>query len=95
MGAITFCSNPPFHIHSMSYQPIVNDSFYGYGIPWLWPSLDFAIYPSGIIIDRNHSNYVYVSIGHQDKNAFIVKFKISSLLKSLEVINNCSYVNTN
>lgn len=97
IGAITFCPHPPFNIHSISYQPIVNDSFYGYGIPWLWPSLDFAVYPSGIIATSDHnnnsksnSNYVYVSIGHQDKNAFIVKFKVSSLLKSLEIVSNCS-----
>lgn len=32
--------------------------------------------------DRNH---VWVSIGHQDKNAYIVKFDVNSLYRSMEV----------
>lgn len=50
MGAITFCPHPPFNIHAITYQPIVNQSFYDG--PWIWPSLDFGVYPSGIIYDK-------------------------------------------
>ena len=51
MGAAVFCPHPPFNMHAMTYQPIVNHSFYDG--PWIWPSLDFGVYPSGIIYDRH------------------------------------------
>jgi len=109
MGAITFCPHPPFNIHAVTYQPIVNESFYDG--PWIWPSLDFGVYPSGIIYDRPHHHHensnnkqhnnnhvnrshdVWVSIGHQDKNAYIVKFDVIQLYRSMEVVSNCSSLN--
>ena len=57
MGAITFCPHPPFAIHAVTYQPIVNDSFYEG--PWIWPSLDFGVYPSGIIYDKDRFVQAY------------------------------------
>jgi hypothetical protein len=90
-GAITFCHLPPFNIRAVSPQPIVNDSLYKG--PWLWPSLDYVVYPSGILIENDEITkrpHVLVSVGHQDRNAYMFKFDLHGLLKSLQIVGNCS-----
>ena len=86
-GAITFCHAPPFNIVGMSPQPIVNSSLYDG--PWLWPSLDYGVYPAGLILDDD-KKHVWVAVGHQDRNAYVMKFELHGLLRSLQIVGNCS-----
>jgi hypothetical protein len=87
IGAITFCPNPPFNIHSISKYPIVKESFYSG--EWVKNNLDYVLFPVGIIKDKS-DKYLFISMGVQDKNGYVVKFEIEGLFKSLNIISNCT-----
>ena len=59
-GALTFCHTPPFNIVKISPQPIVNSSLYDG--PWLWPSLDYGVYPAGLIIDDDKKHDIKMKL---------------------------------
>eukprot|EP00596_Hydrurales_sp_CCMP1899_P002138 CAMPEP_0119047136 /NCGR_PEP_ID=MMETSP1177-20130426/51145_1 /TAXON_ID=2985 /ORGANISM="Ochromonas sp, Strain CCMP1899" /LENGTH=481 /DNA_ID=CAMNT_0007021279 /DNA_START=290 /DNA_END=1735 /DNA_ORIENTATION=+ len=88
MGAMTICSRPPFNIRSMSRVPIVVDPLWYEG-PWFNKYASYVVYPIGIDIDPNDSHHVMVSIGHQDRNIYLVKFNIEALVKSLDEVHLC------
>jgi hypothetical protein len=92
MGAITFCSHPPFNIHAMSMYPIVIKEFYSETIDMEWftedKSVDYVVFPAGIVLDSTQS-YVVVSIGWQNRDAFIIKMNVDELMETLEFVASC------
>lgn len=79
MGAYLFDSHPPFSLRKMSPNPIVTKDFYtGESYP-TWKPLN-VVFPCGFIFD---TNYIWISYGRQDYEAWIVKLDKSALLKSL------------
>lgn len=87
MGAVTFCPNFPFQMHSISRHPILQDFLYQG--PWLNNHRDYVVFPAGIAVDDDEK-YLYLSFGHQDARGYIAKFDIDELLPTLEIVTLCS-----
>jgi hypothetical protein len=49
----------------------------------------YVVYPIGIDIDPEDPHNVAVSIGHQDRDIYIVKFNIEALVKGLDDVHSC------
>lgn len=88
MGAMLFCSKPPFQIHAISSYPILRTEKFYTG-EFINGFLHYVVYPSGLIIDPNDSNTLLVSFGHQDKQGYLVKMNLTALIDSLFPINTC------
>ncbi len=88
MGVLTFCSTPPFNIHSMSPYPIIPNEGMYQG-PWLF-TVDYVLYPSGLIFNPHNISEVILSYGHQDREAFLSVFDLYKLYNSLSFVANCS-----
>jgi hypothetical protein len=88
MGAITFCPTFPFQIHSISPVPIAPPLLYS-GARWVHPGLDYVSYPTGIIADKD-GHHVWVSLGHQDRDAYILKINVHQLYRTMRVVSECS-----
>eukprot|EP01039_Chlorochromonas_danica_P006634 gene6634-7327_t len=86
MGAVTFCPNYPFHVHSISRHPILQDFLYQGS--WMNNHRDYVVFPAGIAVD-DEEKHLYVSFGHQDAHAYIAKFDIDELLPTLEIVATC------
>lgn len=79
MGAYLFEAKPPFAIKKISPRPIVDKTFYSGEAYQTWKPLK-VIFPCGFIYDHQ---YIWVSYGRQDHEAWIVKLDKIELLKSL------------
>ncbi|RYG95084.1 hypothetical protein EON65_56495, partial [archaeon] len=77
MGAITFCNDLSFHVHSMSPHPILLDNLYQGA--WHNAHRDYVVFPAGLAVD-DQENYVYMSFGYQDGRGFVAKFDVQELL---------------
>lgn len=83
MGAYTFKKDPPFEITRISPEPFVKETFYT-GPPYqTWTPLR-AVFPEGFVFD---DQYIWVSYGVQDHEAWIVKIDKKGLLNSLRATN--------
>lgn len=79
IGAYTFSADPPFEIEQISPNYITGKSFYD-GPPYVnWRPLR-VFYPCGYIID---GDYIWLSCGKQDHEAWVVKIDKHKLLNSL------------
>ena len=87
MGAITFCPHPPFHIHSVSSMPILQEHLYQGA--WYTKGIDYVVNPYGLIIDPHNNSNLILSMGHQDKTGYLVKLHLKGLLESLTLVNAC------
>ena len=89
MGAMTHCPTPPFIISSMSRYPIIVNPEWYEG-PYINRAFTYAVYPIGIDVD-DERKYVTISIGHQDRDIFVVKMNLKSLLETLDPVegSNC------
>lgn len=93
MGAMTFCAQPPFNLHSMSPHPILLEEFYTG--PWIilprktHPGIDYVMFPIGVTADLVMRE-VYVSFGHQDKVGYLARFGLDDLLASLDPVAPCA-----
>jgi len=87
MGAMTLCPKHPFHIRSTSTHPIYNTTMYEG--KWLWGSLDYAVYPSGLIVDED-KKHVWITVGYQDIDAYVLKIDIRKLFRSMTRVHACS-----
>jgi len=91
MGAVTWCANSSsssFHLYSMSKSPIVNISMYeGSWTPnQRGPSrIDYVVFPLGLILNRDNKS-VTISFGHQDREGFIAKIDLHSLLQTMKIV---------
>lgn len=89
MGAISFCPQPPFHVHAISTHPIVQERFYDGA--WVQPGrTDYVMFATGILQRPDDSDHVYVSFGHQDKFGYMARFHVAELFASMEVVRNCT-----
>lgn len=80
MGAYTFSSAPPFEILQASPEPIIGKKFYsGTRYRSYWTPV-IALFPSGFVFDEN---YIWISYGRQDHEAWIVKLDKQKFLDSL------------
>eukprot|EP01040_Poterioochromonas_malhamensis_P011993 gene11993-13091_t len=86
MGAITFCAKPPFRIHSMSPVPIVNLNFYSG--KRMSRKVPYVVFPTSLVLS-NEGQEVMLSFGHQDKQGYLAKFSLQSLLNSLVNVESC------
>lgn len=86
MGAITFCNDASFRVHSMSPYPILQDNLYQGA--WHNVHRDYVVFPAGLAVD-DLEQYVYMSFGYQDGRGFVSKFDVQELLGSLEVVAPC------
>ena len=73
----------------MSRLPIVSEKKLYEG-PWLFKKVDYVVYPSGIMFDRLNDSFIWVSMGHQDRDAYLLKFEVDTLLRSLEFVSGCN-----
>jgi hypothetical protein len=90
MGAIRFCPIFPYHIHSISTHPILQEQYYdGY---WVEPRrTDYVMFAIGIVyLEEKDPLHVFVSYGHQDRDGYLAKFHLQELYDSMEIVNNCS-----
>lgn len=85
LGAALFENIPPFEVTHMSTQPIVAKGFYSGEtyVPYWKPVC--AIFPCGILQDKDS---IIVSYGRQDHEIWIARFDTDKLLNSLSEINN-------
>jgi predicted GH43/DUF377 family glycosyl hydrolase len=88
MGAYTFSKEPPFEITAMSPQPIVGDNFYYGELYQTWKPL-LVVFPVGIVCD---DDFVWVSYGRQDHEAWILKLDKKGLLNSLKPATDAEMV---
>lgn len=88
MGALTFCSSPPFQVQSMSSHPILRTERFYIG-DFINGYLHYVIYPSGLIRHPQDNDTLIVSFGHQDKHGYLVHLNLTSLLQSLTMLNHC------
>lgn len=79
MGAYLFENKPPFSIQKISPHPIVEKTFYTGESHQTWKPLR-VVFPCGLI---HNENYIWVSYGRQDHEAWIVKIDKLGLYKSL------------
>lgn len=80
MGAYTFSNSPPFTLTRISPTPIVGKDFYENDIykPYWKPVT--VVFPCGLLIDEN---YVWITYGQHDHEAWITKLDKRKLLDSL------------
>ena len=86
MGVATFCPKAPFQIHSMSQYPILKSGMYEG--KWANRYCNYVMFPMGVIVDEKEE-FLYVSIGYQDRYGIIIKMDIDGLLDSLELVASC------
>ncbi len=86
MGAITFCPKFPHNIKSISKYPILNETLYQNS--WASKIIDYCVYPAGIILDEDDV-HAYISFGHQDRDAYVMKIHIDNLLAGLYHVSDC------
>lgn len=79
MGAYLFEDKPPFSIQKISPKPIVFKTFYNGPTYQTWKPLR-VVFPCGVI---HNQDYIWVSYGRQDHEAWIVKLDKAGLYKSL------------
>jgi hypothetical protein len=94
-GAFTFSKDPPFRILQYSPQPLLFDNrlYTGAWNPIKNRKIDYVVFPvSCFLYRRNNSvgnkfdDLVYVSLGYNDKEAFLVSFQLSNLIDSLVAV---------
>lgn len=86
MGVVTFCPNPPFNIHSMSAYPILKSGLYEG--KWANRYCNYVMFPMGVVVDEKEE-YLYVSIGYQDRYGIVIKMEIEGLFDSLDLVSEC------
>ncbi len=88
MGAITFCPEYPFQIHSVSRVPIVQKKLYEG--PWDTGGINYCLYPMGVVIENSTEKHIYVSMGWQDVHAYVIKLEVDGLFASMDIVNHCN-----
>jgi hypothetical protein len=72
--------------------PIVIKEFYNETMDMEWfkddNSVDYVVLPAGIMLDSTQS-YAVVSIGWQNRDAFIIKMNVDELMETLEFVASC------
>ena len=67
MGAVCFCSKPPFLPYSISNVPIVHKSWYTG--PWAARQLDYIVYPMAILLqDMTHNDTIGLHRANSEKH---------------------------
>ena len=67
MGAVCFCSKPPFLPYSISNVPIVHKNWYTG--PWAARQLDYIVYPMAILIqEMTHNDTISIRKGNSGKH---------------------------
>lgn len=84
MGAYTFESKPPFALIAASPEPIVAENFYEPPYYKTWKPLR-CVFPAGIVVDED---YIWVSYGRQDHEAWVAKIDKKALLNSLVPVSH-------
>jgi predicted GH43/DUF377 family glycosyl hydrolase len=79
MGAYLFEAQPPFSIKKISSKPIVSADCYNGPAYDTWKPLR-VVFPCGFI---HNKDYIWVSFGKQDHEAWIIKLDKAKLFKSL------------
>mmetsp|Transcript_2940 Transcript_2940/g.4525 ORF Transcript_2940/g.4525 Transcript_2940/m.4525 type:complete len:458 (-) Transcript_2940:474-1847(-) len=82
MGAYTFTAEPPFRMLSMSPYPIMPENLYTG--KWSFQKvakLDYIIFPTSLFVENNQT--VFLSLGHQDVDGFLLRMDLQSLLNTL------------
>eukprot|EP01041_Mallomonas_annulata_P000205 gene205-371_t len=90
IGAYTFSATPPFHVLSISREPIVASSFY---VGKLAPQpFDYILYPTSFTLDNDNNGNgngngngttVTLYYGRQDEDTWVASLQLSGLLASL------------
>ena len=83
MGAYTFSSAPPFQILSISQEPIVAKQFYQG--KFSSPTFDYVVFPTSFLYDQYR---VYLYVGKQDTETWMMVLNRSALLASLVPVHN-------
>ena len=83
MGAYTFSSAPPFQILSISQEPIVAKQFYQGKFSSV--ANDFVVFPTSFLYDKYR---VYLYVGKQDTETWMMVLNRSALLTSLVPVRN-------
>jgi hypothetical protein len=84
MGAYLFEPHPPFRITHFSSEPIVPKPFYDENVNgWAFKAIDYIVFPMGLVI---RGDYIYISLGKNDKFAWETKFKKTPFLLSLKPV---------
>lgn len=88
MGAMSFCPQPPFHLHAISTYPILEEKYYDGA--WVEPRrTDYVMFAIGAFVLPQDPAHVYVSFGHQDKYGYLAKFHLAELFGSMEIVHDC------
>lgn len=82
-GAYTFSSSPIFKLTGVSKFPIYIDSFHQG--EWFNKYFDYVVYPTSLFINSTdeEGSVVYLTVGHNDLTGYLLKFTLTSVLKSL------------
>lgn len=87
MGAMTFCAQPPFNLLSISNVPIAKTFLYDG--KWTNGGVYYVIFPQGIQLSEDNE-HVFLSLGHNDVDMYVLKFRLNELLESLEEVSKCT-----
>ena len=83
MGAYTYSAQPPFEILAHSKVPILPEGLYGRDVCEK-NMLRHVIFPAGII---RIEDYIYISIGYNDKDAYMYMIGFEEVWNSLVLTN--------
>lgn len=87
MGAVTFCPHPPFNLLSMSAVPIAKQMLYDGR--WAAPDIFYVVFPAGIHL-TDDGNYLWVTLGHQDGDGYMIKLEVEGLFNSMHTFGTCA-----
>lgn len=87
MGAYLFESKPPFRITHISSEPIIAKPFINESLGWSYKYVDYVIFPMGFTLD---DNYVYVSVGKNDQEGWMIQLNRTELMESLKPVESHS-----
>jgi len=103
IGALTFCPQFPFRIHTVSAYPIILDTTWYEG-KWFNKVVSYAVYPIGLALERDHEKVgskwnssatgkgltAVMTMGYRDADGFAVRFNVKKLLTSLDYVSHCT-----
>ena len=80
MGAYLFEADPPFRITHFSPHPIIPNPVYNQTNKWAFQNIDYIAFPMGFYYT---DDYIYLCMGRNDREGWIVVMKRNNFLLSL------------
>lgn len=90
LGALTFSNIPPFRPIAYTPFPLIAEQFYS-GKP-MKMNIDYVIFPTSSMFSKKNTSEILVTVGSQDRDAWLLRFSKEILLNSLKPVSYDSSV---